>query len=135
MTQTRRSILGCFAAAIESAPAAAVLTTAPAAGASAAPLVGPITPDQYIAEMHAIGWRCFSAYYIGRDGAEIHGGVIEDVDEVNAWHRSEANRARRGRLLEAVGKSGRDFYNRTGLRLKELGLKQDVWPEGTACLS
>jgi hypothetical protein len=119
---SRRSILGGFAAAT-AVPAA--VAAAPPTAAGGPLLSAPITPDQYIAEMHAIGWECFSGYYIGRGGLQIQTrGIIERCDDV--WHESDENLIRRRQLNRAIAASGIDFYERASARLFELGYRENV---------
>ena len=65
-------------------PIAATVASSPALGRQ--PLVGPITPDQYIQEMHAVGRTCFVGCYIDKSGNEVHAGVIarRESDETSS---------------------------------------------------
>ena len=123
---TRRFFLGRAAIAL---PAAAGIT-ATATPQERAPLEGPITPDQYISEMHAIGWTCFAACFVKKDGQIRHDGVIEYCSDRWSFYASDDDIVRRRRLLRAVSESGPDFYRRAGDRLFELGLCTDVRADG-----
>jgi hypothetical protein len=108
--------------------AAGATLALPAVATSAAPvvspLVGPITPDQYIAEIHAMGWRVFSGTYINSQGHEAHAGVIERRPDDGAGLESDENYLRLRRLRHATSDSGLDFFKRASDRLYELGLRQ-----------
>jgi hypothetical protein len=123
---SRRSILGRLAAALAAAPIAAALPAATPTPTHAAPaLAGPITPDDYIAEMHAIGWQPFAGCYTDFNLNEVHAGVIELYDGLDRVMTAEEVH-RRFSLQRAVASSGPDFYDRVSDRLYELGYRRDV---------
>ncbi|MBA2398909.1 MAG: hypothetical protein H0V72_09450 [Bradyrhizobium sp.] len=124
---SRRSILGRLAAVMASTPVAvATLSAAPVQAQP--PLVGPITPDQYIATMHSMGWSVFAGCWI-REGVEVHAGVIEHIDDWYAWNRSEEDQSLNVKLRKAIEDSGIDFYDRVSDRLYELRLREQVGPK------
>jgi hypothetical protein len=87
------------------------------------PLKGPITPDQYIQEMLAIGWEPFTIVHTLRSGKTIrYSGTFETHPD--DYLPTEEQRLRRFELQEALSKSGIDFYQRTGARLFDLGMVQ-----------
>lgn len=85
----------------------------------------PVTPDQYIAEMQALGWRVFAGVYENDDGVRRHCGVIErDPDKFE--YKSDDYVLRMRRLRCAIADTGFDFYDRASDRLFELGLTEDL---------
>lgn len=118
---SRRSILGRLAAAMASAPVVVEALTPPAKAQE--PLKGPITPDQYIQEMHAIGWEPYAIVQTLPSGRTIAlKGTFEN--HPSDYYPTDEQHLRRHQLLKAVGVSGIDFYERTGARLLELGMVQ-----------
>jgi hypothetical protein len=120
MQHSRRSILGRLAGAMASTPIAAAAFSPPPAKARQ-PLKGPITPDQYIEEMLAIGWEPYTIVQTLRSGKTI---VLKGTFETfpSDYDPTDEQYLRRRQLLRAVGESGIDFYERTGARLFELGM-------------
>jgi hypothetical protein len=103
------------------AVAAGATVSQPPSATALPPLTGPITPDQYIAEMLAIGWEPYAIVQTLRTGKKI---ALKGTFESFApnFNPTEDQTLRRYRLLKAVGESGIDFYDRTGARIHELGM-------------
>jgi hypothetical protein len=116
---SRRSILGRLAGALASAPVA-VAAIAPAPPRQ--PLKGPITPDQYIEEMRAIGWEPYTIAQTLPSGRTVAMGTYETAP--SDYFPTDEQSMRRHQLIRAIGESGIDFYARTGARLFELGMVQ-----------
>jgi hypothetical protein len=119
---SRRSILGTFAAAFAAAPVTVQALT-PLPTPATQPLKAPITPDQYIEEMLAIGWEPYAIVQTFRSGKKILlKGTFESCPSDS--RPTDEQHLRRFQLQRAVGESGIDFYERTGARLFELGMVQ-----------
>jgi hypothetical protein len=122
MQHSRRSILNRLAGALASTPVvvSAALSPSPARAARQ-PLKGPITPDQYIAEMKAIGWEPYTIDQTLSSGKvlALNGTFETHPDD---YYPTDDQHLRRHQLQRAVGVSGIDFYERTGSRLRELGM-------------
>jgi hypothetical protein len=119
---SRRSILGHLAGAFASTPVA-VVALSPAPAKERQPLKGPITPDQYIEEMLAIGWEPYAIVQTLGSGMRIPlKGTFETC--TSGHYPTDEQHLRRYQLQRAVGDSGIDFYERTGARLFELGMVQ-----------
>jgi hypothetical protein len=117
---SRRSILGTLAAAFASTPVA-VAALSPRPAQARQPLKGPIAPDQYIEEMLAIGWEPYTIVQTLRSGKTIAlKGTFEAFP--SDYRPTDEQYLRRYQLLNAVKESGADFYERTGVRLFELGM-------------
>jgi hypothetical protein len=122
MQHSRRSILGTIAAAFAVTPVT-VQALAPPPATAGQPLKGPITPDQYIEEMLAIGWEPYTIVQTHRSAKTI---MLKGTFETHPsdYFPTDEQHLRRHQLIRAVGKSGVDFYERTGARLFELGMVQ-----------
>jgi hypothetical protein len=122
---SRRSILGRLAGVLASTPVAAALSRPQVMARQ--PLKGPITPDQYIQEMQAIGWEPYAIAQTLRSGRTI---VLQGTFETHPadYYPTDEQYLRRRQLQTAVGASGIDFYERTGARLFELGMVQHRGP-------
>lgn len=129
---SRRFFLGRAAAAIPIAAAGAssAAIAATASRQERTPLKGPITPDQYIAEMHAIGWTCWAGCYVNKHGEEAHAGVIEYMTDESRFNETDENHIRRRQLQRAIADSGIDFYDRASDRLYALGFRTNVMASG-----
>lgn len=117
--QSRRGFLAYLGIA-----GAAATTTATASAVTLPvrqPLKGPITPDQYIQEMLAIGWEPYTITMTTVSGntIELKGTFETHPDD---YLPNEEQRTRRFQLQQAVGKSGPYFYEEVGARLRELGM-------------
>jgi hypothetical protein len=105
----------------------AVAALSPRPAQARRPLKGPITPDQYIEEMRAIGWEPYAIMQTLPSGKTMAlKGTFETFPP--GYHPTEDQHLRRYQLLQAVGESGIDFYERTGARLLELGMFQHRGP-------
>jgi hypothetical protein len=117
---SRRSIIGRLAGMLASAPVAVAALSPPPAIARQ-PLKGPITPNQYIEEMQAIGGEPYTITMTTVSGEVVHlRGTFETYPD--DYFPNEEQLQRRFQLQEAVNKSGPDFYERTGERLRQLGM-------------
>jgi hypothetical protein len=117
---SRRSILGTLAAAFASAPVAVAALSPPQVSARQ-PLKEPITPDRYIGEMLAIGWQPYTIVKaLGCGRTMVVKGTFETLP--SDYCPTDEQQMRRFQLQKAAGKSGADFYQRTGARLFELGM-------------
>jgi hypothetical protein len=101
---SRRSILGRLAGALASAPVA-VAAIAPAPPRQ--PLKGPITPDQYIEEMRAIGWEPYTIAQTLPSGRTVAMGTYETAP--SDYFPTDEQSMRRHQLIRAIGESGIDF--------------------------
>ena len=103
------------------APAAAIgVAAAPSAPALSPPLPLPLTPAEYLAELHAIGWRAVAMCF---DGMPRH--CIEYGPE--DWRqRTPENQYAFALIQRRVSKSGDDFWKRTSRYLFDLGLREEV---------
>jgi hypothetical protein len=108
------------AGALASTPVAAAALSPPQAKARL-PLKGPITPDQYIQEMLAIGWEPYTITMTAVSGKTINlKGTFETHPD--DYFPNEEQHTRRFELQRAVSKSGPYFYEEVGARLRELGM-------------
>lgn len=82
-----------------------------------------ITPDEYIAEVHALGCQIYCGTFLDGTGQQGHMGVIEH-DDNRGYEASDEERWRA--LCYAIRDSGSDFLDRVSDRLYELGLWEEV---------
>lgn len=84
---------------------------------------GPITPEEWYAEMRRIGWSAVAGVMGGKPRGTIEYGP-KDANgrlDLDAWRKSEPARYR---LSERVNQSGYDFFDRTAHWLFDRGLRE-----------
>jgi hypothetical protein len=102
--------------------AASGLLGAETATASIEP-TGPITPEEWYAEMRRIGWSAVAGVRRGKPFMTIEYGPQDEDGEPNleAWRESLAARYR---LSTRVNQSGADFFDQTKHWLFDRGLRE-----------
>ena len=115
---TRRSFLTAGAKIV----AASGLLGAAKATAEVDP-AGPITPDEWYAEMRRIGWSAVAGVLGGKAFMSIEYGPKDENGhlDIDAWRESEPARYR---LSGRVNQSGADFFDRTKHWLFDRGLRE-----------
>ena len=108
---------------------AATATAAIAAPTAAPEETGPITPDEFLTALTAIGWRHVAGFHFTKAGGVHRMGVIEYYDHEARASTKAADEIERIRLMQRVGKSGPDFWQRVGDRLWDLGKRENVLPD------
>jgi hypothetical protein len=123
----RRSFFSTFAAAAAAVTPIAAATAAAVVGPK--PIVGPLSPDQYIAEMEGLGISFRAVIVVNRDGKVVHGpeGYAEYWnDSYRHWDRTDEEIIRERQVRRAAGRGSSDtdvvqFDRRVAARLYEQG--------------
>jgi hypothetical protein len=86
---------------------------------------GPITPDEWYAEMRRIGWSAVAGVMGGKPFMTIEYGPKDENGELDldAWRESQPARYR---LSKRVNQSGADFFDRTKHWLFDHGLRESL---------
>ena len=84
---------------------------------------GPITPEEWYAEMRRIGWSAVAGVRRGKPFMTIEYGPKDanGLLDIDAWRESQPARYR---LSKRVGQSGEDFFDRTKHWLFDRGLRE-----------
>jgi hypothetical protein len=130
---SRRSILRGMLGGLGVATAvtgAVAVSSIPSLPAATEPVL-PITPAEWLAEMHRIGWTAVAGDYRGKPLGvfeycrDQHGGMDDE-----RWFDT---RDARLQLSRRVHLSGPDFYDRTARYLFDLGLREPIGPSVMRC--